>query len=127
MSRPPRPVLRRVAARLTFPEGGCWIFTGALNRGYGRVHGEDGKLHYAHRVMYEAMVGDVPEGLELDHLCRRRACCNPWHLEAVTRRENLLRGETLAAAHAEDRDCGFAGCKNCRRFAAVASLAEVSS
>lgn len=97
--------------------GECWVWTGALNTGYGRVHvGPGRRSAYGHRVLYEMLVGPVPEGLDLDHLCRNRACCNPDHLEPVTRQENLLRGDTLTAAHAADSDCGFAGCKNCRRF-----------
>lgn len=100
---------------------GCWNWTRTIQpNGYGRIS-IDGRMVYTHRAAFEAFVGPVPVGLELDHLCRNRRCCNPAHLEAVTRRENLLRGDTLTAAHAAGRDCGHRGCKNCRRFHQVAS------
>lgn len=69
--------------------GPCWPWTGYVGRnGYG--YAAKGKL--AHRLAYEAIVGPVPVGLDLDHLCRVRACVNPAHLEPVTRAENLWRG-----------------------------------
>lgn len=84
----------RLAARLeAVPFSGCWVYAGELNRnGYGRVWVE-GERRMAHIAAYEALVGPVPEGLVLDHLCRVRCCCNPHHLEPVTVRENTLRGE----------------------------------
>ena len=70
----------------------CWIWSGTLNnKGYGRV-AIAGKGQYAHRAMYEQEVGPIPDGYEIDHLCRVRACINPAHLEAVTHSENLRRG-----------------------------------
>ena len=71
--------------------GGCWEWQGALNDGYGIV-GRDGTTRRVHRVVYEALVGPIPNGMDLDHLCRNRRCCNVLHLEPVTRRENLARG-----------------------------------
>lgn len=70
----------------------CWLWTGALNQaGYGRFFtGDDGK-RLAHRFMYELLVGPIPEGLTLDHLCRTPACVRPDHLEPVTRSENARR------------------------------------
>jgi hypothetical protein len=69
----------------------CWIWTGSVNeRGYGRLS-IDGKPRRVHRIAYELMVGEIPEGLELDHLCNRRACVNPWHLEPVTHAVNIAR------------------------------------
>lgn len=75
------------------PNSGCWIWIGALNGdGYGSFNGPDGKSTDAHTASYEHFVGQIPDGLELDHLCRVRCCVNPHHLEPVTRRENLARG-----------------------------------
>ena len=72
--------------------GGCWLWQGAItNYGYGQVNVK-GKHIGAHRMAYEWSRGAVPQGLELDHLCRTRACVRPGHLEAVTHRENCLRG-----------------------------------
>jgi hypothetical protein len=69
----------------------CWIWTGALNRGYGRIY-RRGKLLYAHRVVYERLRGAIPTELQLDHLCRNTRCVNPHHLEPVSIRENVRRG-----------------------------------
>jgi hypothetical protein len=69
-------------------EGGCWLWTGCQNgTGYGRFD-----KSVAHRFSYQLLVGPVPDGLDLDHLCRVRHCVNPDHLEPVTRSENLRRG-----------------------------------
>jgi hypothetical protein len=64
----------------------CWIWTGGTNKGYGKTHGR-----YAHRRAYELLVGPIPPGLELDHLCAVPLCVNPDHLEPVTRTENIDR------------------------------------
>jgi len=71
----------------------CWLWTGGLGRGgYGQFgSGEIGGTRLAHRVGYELQVGPIPEGLELDHLCRVRHCVRGSHLEPVTGRENLKR------------------------------------
>ena len=73
---------------------GCWEWTGHVNNaGYGRV-----KNDYAHRLAYEMFVGPIPDGADLDHLCRRRSCVNPAHLEPVTRSENVRRGYAARGA-----------------------------
>ena len=87
------------------PETGCHNWTGGQNgKGYG-LFSIGVKKYYAHRVAYELAKGKIPEGLEIDHLCRVRDCVNPDHLEAVTHKENLHRGETFAAANAAKTHC----------------------
>jgi hypothetical protein len=85
--------------------GGCWYWLGSFFRdGYGRFkHG--GRDDVAHRVSYELAKGPIPDWLELDHLCRNRGCVNPAHLEAVTGRVNVLRGETIVRTNAEKTHC----------------------
>lgn len=101
------PVVDRIVSNLEMVPGPmsspCWIPAQKPNRsGYVQVRtGRRGApSRYAHRIVYEATVGPVPAGLELDHLCRAPACCNPEHLEPVTHRENFLRGVApTAVAH----------------------------
>lgn len=94
---PYRKKIDRVLVRLPEYPGKdeCWMWPGALtDSGYGKVApGPEGGTWLVHRIVYEYMVGPIPKGLDLDHLCRVRACVNPAHLEPVTRRENLARGE----------------------------------
>ena len=73
------------------PLTGCWNWQGYLLRGYGTIS-IGNKPKQAHRVSYEAIVGPIPEGLTIDHLCRNRGCCNPDHLDLVTSGENSRRG-----------------------------------
>lgn len=86
------------------PETGCLLWTGKTDGGYGRVKICQ-RLRYVHVVAWEIRNGPVPEGFELDHLCRVRACANTDHLELVTRRENVLRGQGLAAINARKTHC----------------------
>lgn len=90
--------------RSTVTDDGCWEWQGHTTRGYGRVH-RDGRTHAVHRLAYELLVGPIPAGLTIDHLCRNRACFNTAHLEPVTLRENILRGETIAAENAAKTHC----------------------
>lgn len=85
-------------------ESGCWIWTGYDHGGYGRLR-FGGKRSLAHRVVFELTNGPVPEGLELDHLCRVRCCVNPDHLEPVHHRENMLRGDGFAAKQSNQTHC----------------------
>jgi hypothetical protein len=85
---------------------GCWEWTGQLRTaGYGTLYVRGEGFVQAHRWMYEQHVGPIPDGMQLDHLCRNRRCVNPAHLEPVTNRENCLRGVSPAAQHAKVTHC----------------------
>jgi hypothetical protein len=75
------------------PNSGCWFWlAGTVRAGYGFTAVERGGVRdYAHRITYRAFVGEIPDGLELDHKCVTPACCNPMHLEAVTHQINIAR------------------------------------
>lgn len=132
---------RPFADRLKEFEGqeGCWNWpTKPMNTGYGLsyVRQPDGSLRKAntHRLAYEMLVGPVPAGMHLDHLCSNRRCCNPAHLEVVTPRENIMRGVGPSAQNARKTHCslghaldmantyitpsGERTCRECRREAA---------
>lgn len=103
-----------IATNLT----GCWLWIGPVTKsGYGlawksRRDGSSNRCVMAHRHVYEMLVGEIPEDLELDHLCRCKACVNPEHLEPVTHSVNMLRaspfikrrgsGESCSRGHAMD-------------------------
>lgn len=75
-------------------DGDCWLWTRSLSSdGYGWASLND-RTHQAHRLVYRLVLGEPPTGMHLDHLCRVRRCVNPAHLEPVTPRENLARGDT---------------------------------
>jgi hypothetical protein len=72
----------------------CWNWVGSIsNHGYGRIN-INKKVCFAHRVAYEMSVGEIPEGLVIDHLCRNPRCVNPRHLEPVSQGENIRRGSS---------------------------------
>lgn len=82
----------------------CWVWTNELRNGYGRFKLQN-KTYSAHILTYTEANGPVPEDLDLDHLCRNRACVRPSHLEAVDRRTNVLRGISLFAEKAKRTHC----------------------
>lgn len=81
------PLRKRLESMYQVRPDGCWYWIGNIEFGYGRIGNR-----LAYRVIYEQQKGPVPAGLELDHTCRNRACVNPDHLEPVSRRENVRRG-----------------------------------
>jgi hypothetical protein len=90
----PTELLDRFVDKIEIRPDGCWGWMAARkDNGYGSF-GTARQTWYAHRFAYEWLVGPIPEGLEIDHLCRVRECVNPAHLEAVTHRENIRRGES---------------------------------
>lgn len=109
---------------------GCWLWIGAVDgHGYGQVT-VNGKQRRAHRVVFAYLVGEAPDGTELDHKCRVRCCVNPLHLEPVSHQVNVLRGSGVAARNAAKTHCpeghgltaentyadsGKRRCKICRR------------
>lgn len=102
------PLMRLLGRIEIDPTTGCWVWQGYVRSGYGIIGVTEGgipSVRTAHRIAYERLVGPVPEGLDLDHLCHtrdllcpggiacpHRRCVNPDHLEPVTRRENAHRG-----------------------------------
>jgi hypothetical protein len=95
------PLVTRLWSKVRTDEAtGCWEWMGCKNpKGYGRIQ-PGGRGHAprpAHRVAYELSGKTIPPGLQLDHLCRNPSCVNPAHLEAVTHRENQLRGNSAWA------------------------------
>lgn len=124
----------------------CWIWHGAISRktGYGVFtisDAREGKRTWlAHRLAYILLIGTIPDGLHLDHLCRTRICVNVAHLEPVTAWENTLRSENFIAHYAHKTHCvrghafddantridqyGHRTCRTCRRLDAAAKRAK---
>lgn len=108
------PIEVRFAAKYHIDEEtGCWLWTAYIpSSGYGHI-GSPGEGYpiLAHRFSYEHFVGPIPEGMQVDHLCRVRHCINPAHLEAVSLHENTMRSEAVTAKNARKTEC-----KNGHRF-----------
>lgn len=122
-------MMERFMAKVDVNPYGCWNWTAGLNstgRGvFSPGKGEDGKRDQwlAYRLLYLITRGAIPDGLELDHLCRNPRCVNPWHLEAVTHQENInrvLRSPTCPHGHLYTEANtmfyhGYRRCKSCAR------------
>jgi hypothetical protein len=94
------------------PNTGCWLWMGDTWHGkpYGRVYdARDKKSHRVHRWFYENLVGPIPDGLVIDHLCNQPACVNSDHLKACTHAENVLRSTNPAAVNARATHCRTCG------------------
>ena len=104
-------VVERILQKVIFSEeiilpgrGPCWLWQGRLNKnGYGRsYYVPEKKEVVCHRIMWCEMIGAIPPGKILDHLCKVRRCCSTWHMEPVTHRENTLRGDAILYKKRED-------------------------
>lgn len=136
LGRPRRrlPTVCKIARGVFLTERGCWQNTLYLNdAGYGFIDGVG-----AHRFMYELLVGPIPDGMELDHLCRNPPCVNPVHLEPVTPQENQRRGlhgvlkTRCPAGHSYSefgsrRARGTRECRECHRLHEHAKRGHVCS
>ena len=103
------PLLKeRFMSKVYNDKSGCWLWTDAVSTvgyGYLGVGGRAGRKVQAHRISYELFKGEIPDKMHIDHLCRVRRYVNPDHLEAVTQRENLLRGKGVTARNAAVTHC----------------------
>ena len=114
---------------------GCWLWVGTNRKGYGYFYDRGHHATRAHRFLWEQINGPVPNGLELDHLCRNTKCVNPNHLEAVTHLENMRRGwnatksycknghlRTDESSYLHEYKPGYfrRGCRECHRVQSLA-------
>lgn len=138
-SRPPRPAPERFWEKVDF-SGDCWLWmAGRQSGGYGSFWDAESVVK-AHRYSYSLLVGTIPEGLTLDHLCRVRHCVNPDHLEPVTHVVNVQRGFGMNRRNVEKTHCkrgheftlentlpnGKSGWRKCRTCARASAAARCS-
>ena len=127
-----QPVSEIIARNVSVdPESGCWTWKRSTDRdGYGQTWigpRATRRLRFTHRLSYEHFVGPIPDGMQIDHLCRNRACCNPVHLDVVTTQENTRRrdvamrrdevcrnGHPRTAANTYVSPGGQRACRECR-------------
>ena len=126
-------LIERFLNKVRVSDSGCWEWTGFVKpNGYGNIAIHN-KPRYTHRTIYEYYYGNIDSNLTIDHLCRNRRCCNPNHLEQVTTKENLMRGNGLASQNAKKTHCpqgheynhqntythpntGFRSCLTCKKI-----------
>lgn len=89
----------------TIQDGECWLWPTKSKLGYGDIYLGNYISETAHRLSYRFAKGEIPEDLCIDHLCRKPSCVNPDHLEAVTIKENTLRGVGMGAINAKKTLC----------------------
>lgn len=103
------PAIERFEAKfITEPNSGCWLWTSYCGKSGKAEYGQfwiNGETEWAHIVAFRLYRGVIPDGLELDHLCRVTICVNPRHLEPVTGLVNLMRGNGVAAINARKTHC----------------------
>lgn len=131
--------MKRLWGKAELNDNGCFVWTAAkIGDGYGRISvNNQNKL--AHRVAYGEVIGEIPDGLTVDHLCRNKSCINPMHMELVTLKENIQRRPQWQSLKTHCKNgheftdtntykySGFRYCKQCRanrRYSITKQLAK---